>query len=205
MWSSLNKTTRRKIVRRQTSVSKVGFELTNTVFEHWKRVGNFLPLLGCTKIKNEVFWKLRPFVEPEDVVTALNKSQPQDTHELAEHLAHGTNFVNSNSIFIILLTNAYIQQYYITNAPTCLAFRGPYIVSIFLLIYFQQDATLHSLFISGKLLYMLRVVSSPIIRSTHNSICSIWYLSNSYCKYSCVCSWWWVEIPPETCRAVFQK
>ena len=29
--------------------------------------------------------------------------------------------------------------------------------------------------------------------------------STRYCKYSCVCSWWWVEIPPETCRAVFQK
>ena len=37
---------------------------------------------------------------------------------------------------------------------------------IFLLIYFQQDATLHSLFISGKLLYTFRVVSPPIIRST---------------------------------------
>jgi len=23
--------------------------------------------------------------------------------------------------------------------------------------------------------------------------------STRYCKYSCVCSWWWVEIPPETC------
>ena len=22
------------------------------------------------------------------------------------------------------------------------------------------------------------------------------------CRYNCVCSWWWVEIPPETCRAV---
>jgi len=29
--------------------------------------------------------------------------------------------------------------------------------------------------------------------------------STKYCKYSCVCSWWWVEIPPETCRAVFWK
>jgi len=46
----------------------------------------------------------------------------------------------------------------------------------FFLIYFQRDATLHSLFISGKLLYMFRVVSSPIIRSTYNSIYSIWYL-----------------------------
>ena len=32
---------------------------------------------------------------------------------------------------------------------------------IFLLIYIQQGATLHSLFISGKLLYMFRVVSHP--------------------------------------------
>jgi len=34
----------------------------------------------------------------------------------------------------------------------------------FPLIYFQKHATLHSLFISAKLLYMFRVVSSPIIR-----------------------------------------
>jgi hypothetical protein len=46
----------------------------------------------------------------------------------------------------------------------------------FLLIYFQQDATLHSLFISGKLLYMFRVVSPPIIRNAHNCIYSICYL-----------------------------
>ena len=48
-------------------------------------------------------------------------------------------------------------------------------------IYFQRDATIHSLFISGKVLYMFRVVSLPIIRSTHNCIYSIWYLSNRYC------------------------
>ena len=53
-----------------------------------------------------------------------------------------------------------------------LRFRGPCIVSIFVLIYFQRDATLHSLFISGKLLYMFRMVSSPIIRSTYNCIYS---------------------------------
>ena len=56
-----------------------------------------------------------------------------------------------------------------------LTFRGPCIVSIFLLIYFR-DATLCSLFISGKLLYMFWVVSLPIIRSTYNCIYSIWYL-----------------------------
>jgi len=47
--------------------------------------------------------------------------------------------------------------------------------STYVLIHFQRDATLHSLFISGKLLYMFRVVSSPIIRSTYNCICRIWY------------------------------
>jgi len=26
--------------------------------------------------------------------------------------------------------------------------------------------------------------------------------STRCCRYSCLCSWWWVEIPPETCRAV---
>ena len=45
-------------------------------------------------------------------------------------------------------------------------FRGPCIASIFLFIYFQHDATLQSLFISRKLLYMFRVVSPPIIRNT---------------------------------------
>jgi hypothetical protein len=81
-----------------------------------------------------------------------------------------------------------------------------------------------------KLLYMFWVVPPPIIRSTYNCIYSIWYLSHCYCKlllswkssnsstiaagrsngvtntrccrYSCMCSWWWVEVPPETCRAV---
>ena len=117
------------------------------------------------------------------------------------------------------------------------------VLPVSLLLYFQQDATIYTLFISGKLLYTFRVVSPPIIRSTHNCIYSIWYLSNRYCymplllksivllrywtiqfphhiqtssnsstlaagssdgltstrycKYSCVCSWWWVEIQPE--------
>ena len=87
-----------------------------------------------------------------------------------------------------------------------------------------------------KLLYMFRVVSPPILRSTHNCIYSILHLSDRKllpvaiieelellfssisstivtvssnglastrcCRYSCVCSWWWVEIPPETRRAV---
>ena len=64
----------------------------------------------------------------------------------------------------------------------------------FLLIYFQRDATLHSSFISAKLLYMFRVVSPPIIRSTHNSIYSIWYLLNRYCYLPLSwTSWSWFE------------
>ena len=31
-------------------------------------------------------------------------------------------------------------------------------------------------------------------------------LTSTRCyRYSCVCSWWWVEIPPETCRAVLRN
>ena len=60
-------------------------------------------------------------------------------------------------------------------------FSGPCTVSIFLLIYIQQDATLHSSFISGKLLYMFRAATPPIIRSTYDCIYSIWYLLNRYC------------------------
>jgi len=26
-----------------------------------------------------------------------------------------------------------------------------------------------------------------------------------YCKYSCVCSWWLVDIQPETRRTIYQK
>ena len=65
---------------------------------------------------------------------------------------------------------------------------------------------------------MIWVVSPPIIRSKHNCICQtvtairriVAGSSNSLtstrcCRYSCLCSWWWVEIPPKTCRAVFQE
>jgi hypothetical protein len=61
-----------------------------------------------------------------------------------------------------------------------------------------------------KLLYMFWVVPPPIIRSAYNFIYSIWYLSDCYqplaagssngvtntrcCRYSCVHSWWWVEV-----------
>ena len=49
-------------------------------------------------------------------------------------------------------------------------------------------------FTSGKLLYMFRVVSPPIIRSTHNCIYSIRYLSNRYCYQPLLWKIWsWFE------------
>ena len=41
-----------------------------------------------------------------------------------------------------------------------------------------------------KLLYMFRLVSPPIIRNTHNSIYSIWHLSNRYCYLSLLWKGW---------------
>ena len=71
-----------------------------------------------------------------------------------------------------------------------------------------------------KLLYMFRALFPPIIRSAYKCIYSIWYLSDRYCylplaagringltntrccRYSCMRSWWWLEVRPETCRTV---
>jgi len=70
-----------------------------------------------------------------------------------------------------------------------------------------------------KLLYMFRVVPPPIIRSAYNCIYSIWYSNSSTiaagssngvtntrcCRYSYMRSWWWVEVPLETCIAVSRQ
>ena len=53
-----------------------------------------------------------------------------------------------------------------------------------------------------KLLYMFRVVPSPIIRSANNCIYSIWYVSHRYCYLECAVPQTapllrsWVRIPP---------
>jgi len=56
-----------------------------------------------------------------------------------------------------------------------------------------------------KLLYMFRVATSPIIKSALAAIAassSNGVTDTRCCSYSCMRSWWWVEVPPETCRAV---
>jgi hypothetical protein len=97
----------------------------------------------------------------------------------------------------------------------------------------QQYGTMYSLLYFFTLLYMFRVVTPPIIRSTYNSNYNIWHWSNfgkcsvwsqlnmrvmdpsdqtsrsltsaRCCNYSYMCSWWWVELPPETCTAVYRN
>ena len=63
----------------------------------------------------------------------------------------------------------------------------------FILMYVQQDATLHSLFYLETAL-MFRVVPPPMIRSANNSIYSIWYLSRCSCYLPLSWkSWNWFE------------
>jgi len=45
----------------------------------------------------------------------------------------------------------------------------------------QQDATMYILLYFCKLLYMFRVVTPPIMRSTYNCNYSIWHWSNRFC------------------------
>jgi hypothetical protein len=51
----------------------------------------------------------------------------------------------------------------------------------------QRDATIYNLLCFCKLLYMFRVVTSPIIRSTYNCNYSIWHWSNRLCY---LLLWW---------------
>ena len=101
-------------------------------------------------------------------------------------------------------------------------------------VYIQQDATLHSLFISGNCStcfgwYFHPSSGAHTTVSTASGIChtvtaicvrhpqhtqtssnsstiaadsSNGVTNNRCCRYGCMRSWWWVEIPPETCRAV---
>jgi hypothetical protein len=89
-----------------------------------------------------------------------------------------------------------------------------------ILIYTQQDATLHSLFyletalhVSGgttthheerKELYLQRLVFvTPLLLPAAIAAGSSNGLTNTRCcKYSCLRSWRWVVLSPETCRAV---
>ena len=91
-------------------------------------------------------------------------------------------------------------------------------------------ATVYSLLYFRKLPYVFWVVTPPIIRSRYKCNYSIWHwstisatfhyssnfstvvegsrdglISTRCCNYSYMCSWWWVELQPETCRAVYRN
>ena len=90
-------------------------------------------------------------------------------------------------------------------------------------VYIQQDATLHSLLyletalhVSGgtsthhqerKQLYLQHLVFvRPLLLPVAIATDSSNGLTNTRCcRYSCMRSWWWVVVPPETCRAVSRK
>ena len=82
-------------------------------------------------------------------------------------------------------------------------------------IYIQQDATLHSLFISGNCSTCFgwylhpssgahtTVYTASGVRHTVTATCRYNGVTNTRCCiYSCMRSWWWVEVPPEICGAV---
>jgi hypothetical protein len=119
-----------------------------------------------------------------DIHNSILRNNLHPVHTVFTHCVSKINFniitITSMHIFFRWLKPLEIISFHPKkrkrNSSVNLTFRGPCIVSIFLLIYFRRDATLHSLFISRKLLYMFRVVSPPTIRSTHKCIYSIWYL-----------------------------
>jgi len=107
-----------------------------------------------------------------------------------------------------------------------LTFICPRIASISLK-YNQQDAMFSWSIYFYKLLYMFQAVPPPIIRSTKLHIqCQlllVWMrwdyssVSSTTAAGSSIgltipddvrtvlCSWWWVEEPPETCRAIYRS
>ena len=120
-----------------------------------------------------------------------------------------TNFITSEYKYILNI----FSQFYTFNVHGSVHRKN-------ILIYIQQDATLHSLFyletalhVSGgtsthhqelKQLYLqhlvfviLLLLPAAIAAGSSNGM-----TNTRCCRYSCLRSWWWVEVPPETCRAV---
>jgi len=73
-----------------------------------------------------------------------------------------------------------------------LTFMGPCILIIFW--YISNKMWRYTVYFICKLLYMFRVLPSPIIRSANNCIYSIWYLSRLYCYLLLLWKIWnWFE------------
>ena len=71
-------------------------------------------------------------------------------------------------------------------------FMGP--STVIILEYISNKMQRYTVYFIWNLLYVFRVVPSPIIRSANDCLYSIWYLSHRYCYLSLWCkSWNWFE------------
>ena len=115
-----------------------------------------------------------------------------------------------HSFLLVIVWSAYFSTQRFTNCGTEFYVHGSMRHESMSIIV-QQDATMYSLLYFCKLLYMFRVVTPPIIRSTYDCNHNIWHWSNCLCYLLLSRSswnWWWVELPqlpPETCRAVYRN
>ena len=163
--------------------------MKETRYPFYKRLGGTRDLFGRVRKVHPYHYSNPGPSITQRVATCITLSGP--TFYKSKEDSYGTNTIFSTSdvvkapkninfntalTFICSFDSLILSSYNVRSLFTAckhihkLTLRGPRILSIFLPIYFQQDATLHSLFISGKLLYTFRVVSPPIIRSTHNCI-----------------------------------
>jgi len=109
-----------------------------------------------------------------------------------------------------------------------LTFMGPCIVSIFQYIsnkmqrytvYLYLETALHvsdgisthhqeriQLYLQHLVFVTPLLLPAAIVEEVEPVwVCCGWLTPNTNtrcCRYSCIRSWWWVEVPPETCRAV---
>jgi len=105
---------------------------------------------------------------------------------ISTNISHVTHFLTTSSSespsplyfsFNSMLQNAVPMQY-VTNSVSFNVHGSVYRESMSIIV--QQDATtsIYNLLYLCKLLYMFRVVTPPIIRSTCNCNYSIWHWSN---------------------------
>jgi len=94
------------------------------------------------------------------------------------------------------------------NYIICLEWFSQHRIIFPVLMYIQQDATLHNLHVSGGnsihhqkriQLYLQHLVFvTPLLIPAATAVGSGNGVTNTRCcRYSCMRSWWWVEVPPE--------
>jgi hypothetical protein len=111
---------------------------------------------------------------------------------------NGTVFVKT-----LLNTNCVIQT---NHPPDATAFQFIILTFIYSSTCFGRFPAQHQELndCSGSLWFYLRIVMSIVLCSWSGwPTEAVWPFARC-CNYSYMCSWWWVELPPETCRAVYR-